>query len=124
MQDLADDAVSGALLSRRLESGRPLELVCHSPAAMLAAKKPDGSNAFAGRRITALSNVEERLNPFGWKAKWYLQDALVSVGIEYSKKLMPLRPYVVVDGNLYTGQNPGFSVPLAEWILAEMPSRP
>lgn len=120
MEDLSVDETSGALLARRLESGRPLALVCHSPAAMLAATKPDGSNVFAGYRITALSNVEERLNPFGWKAKWYLQDALVSAGLDYSKALLPLRPYVVVDRNLYTGQNPASSAALAERVLADM----
>lgn len=119
MEDLAFDPVSGELLRRRVASRRPLALLCHAPAAVLAATNEDGSNAFAGRRMTGLSTVEEKLNPFGWKAQWYLQDALEEAGIEYRKGLLPLRPFVEVDGMLYTGQNPQSAVALAERILAD-----
>lgn len=43
MEDLAVDPVSGELLTRALDSGKPLGVVCHAPAALLAAKRPDGS---------------------------------------------------------------------------------
>jgi putative intracellular protease/amidase len=120
MEDLAVDPVSGALLTRRMASGRPLGLLCHSPAAALAARNADGSWPFAGFRMTGLSNVEERLNTFGWKAPWYLEDRLKESGADYSKAALPLRPYVVVDRNLYTGQNPFSSEKLAERIVADV----
>ena len=120
MEDLAFDPVSGALLTRRLASGRPLALLCHSPAASLAARNEDGSWPFAGYRMTGLSNAEERLNMFGWKASWYLEDPLKENGADYSKALLPLHPYVVVDRNLYTGQNPFSSEQLAERIVADV----
>ncbi|WP_129660566.1 type 1 glutamine amidotransferase domain-containing protein [Rothia halotolerans] len=119
MEDLAFDPVSGALLTRRLASGRPLALLCHAPVAILAAQGEDGANPFAGRRMTGLSNVEERLNAFGWKAKWYLQDALEEAGVAYEKGKLPLRPFVVGDGALYTGQNPQSADALAEKILED-----
>ncbi|MDO4918140.1 type 1 glutamine amidotransferase domain-containing protein [Kocuria sp.] len=120
MEDLAFDPVSGELLRKRLASGKPLALLCHAPVAVLAAANEDGSNPFAGRRMTGLSNTEERLNTFGWKAKWYLQDALTEAGIDYRKGLLPLRPFVEVDGALYTGQNPQSADALAERILADL----
>lgn len=120
MEDLAHDPVSGALLTRRLASGRPLALLCHAPAATLAAHTDDGIWPFAGYRMTGLSNAEERLNTFGWKAPWYLEDRLKENGADYSKALLPLRPYVVVDRNLYTGQNPFSSARLAEQIVADV----
>jgi putative intracellular protease/amidase len=119
MEDLAFDPVSGALLTRRLASGRPLALLCHAPVAVLASKGEDGENPFAGRRMTGLSTVEERLNAFGWKARWYLQDALEEAGVAYEKGKLPLRPFVVVDGALYTGQNPQSADALAERILED-----
>ena len=91
MEYLAYDPVSGALLTRRLASGKPLVLLCHSPAASLAAHNDDGSWPFAGYRTTGLSNAEERLNTFGWKAPWYLEDRLKENGADYSKALLPLR---------------------------------
>lgn len=120
MEDLAVDPVSGALLRERLAANKPLALLCHSPAAVLAAENADGSPSFAGRKMTGLSNREERLNAFGWKAKWMLEDRLKEIGVDYSKGLLPLRPYVVVDGNLYTGQNPQSSKQLAERLVADL----
>lgn len=123
MEDLAFDETSGALLTRRLHSGKPLALLCHAPAAILAARNPDGSSPFAGYRMTGLSNVEERLNSFAWKAKWLLEDKLVEAGVDYQKGLVPLRPYVVVDRNLYTGQNPASADALAERLVADLTTR-
>lgn len=117
MEDLAQDPVSGALLTARLDSGRPLALLCHAPAAILAATRPDGANAFAGRRMTGLSNVEERLNAFAWKAPWLLEDRVKEAGVDYTKSRIPLRPFVVVDDNLYSGQNPQSSRRLAETLV-------
>ncbi|NHN57302.1 type 1 glutamine amidotransferase domain-containing protein [Calidifontibacter sp. DB0510] len=120
MEDLAVDPVSGALLTQRLDSGRPLALLCHAPAAILAAQREDGTNAFAGRRMTGLSNAEERLNPFAWKANWLLEDKVKEAGVDYSKARVPLRPYVVVDGNLYSGQNPQSSHQLATRLVRDL----
>lgn len=119
MEDLAVDEVSGALLTRRLASGRPLALLCHAPAAALAARNPDGSWPFADYRMTGLSNREERLNPFAWKAKWLLEDRLKQAGADYSKGL-PLRPHIVRDRHLWTGQNPQSSHRLATRLIAEL----
>ncbi|MEY9872003.1 putative intracellular protease/amidase [Streptacidiphilus sp. MAP12-33] len=120
MEDLAFDPVSGALLTRVLRSGRPLALLCHAPAAALAATNEDGSWPFAGYRMTGLSNFEERLNSFGWKAAWLLEDRLREYGADYVKGHIPLRPFVVVDRNLYTGQNPASSEQLARRLMADM----
>ncbi|MFI5799197.1 type 1 glutamine amidotransferase domain-containing protein, partial [Streptomyces sp. NPDC051677] len=72
MEDLAVDAVSGRLLIDALASGRPLGVVCHAPAALLAAVREDGANAFAGYRIAAFTNAEEIQAGFGEKAKLVL----------------------------------------------------
>lgn len=124
MEDLANDPTSGALLTHRLASGKPLALLCHAPAAVLAATTPDGSSAFAGYTMTGLSNREERLNRFAWKAKWLLEDKLKEVGVNYSKGLVPLRPHVVVDRNLYSGQNPQSSSQLAHRLVHDLTAAP
>jgi putative intracellular protease/amidase len=120
MEDLAFDKTSGALLANRLASGKPLALLCHAPAAILAAAGPDGTSPFAGYRMTGLSNREELLNRFARKAPWLLEDRLKEAGVDYSKGRLPLRPYVVVDRNLYTGQNPQSSEDLANRLINEV----
>jgi putative intracellular protease/amidase len=122
MEDLAVDADSGRLLTAVLDSGRPLALLCHAPAATLAARREDGTWPFEGYRMTALSNVEERLNPFARKARWLLQDRLIESGAIYRKGRLPLRPFLQVDRNLYTGQNPASSAILAHKLVADQGS--
>ena len=119
MEDLAVDADSGQILTAVLDSGRPLALLCHAPAATLAARRDDGTWPFAGYRMTALSNTEERLNRFARKAKWLLQDRLVESGAIYRKGRLPLRPFMQIDRNLYTGQNPASSTLLAHKLVAD-----
>ncbi|GAA3767068.1 SRPBCC family protein [Micromonospora maritima] len=124
MEDLAVDPVSGALLTRRLRSGRPLALLCHAPAALLAAGDEDGSWPFAGYLMTALSNREELFNRFARKAPWLLEDRLVERGARYVKGRFPLRPHVTVDRSLYTGQNPASSARLARHLIADLAEHP
>ncbi|GGW71822.1 type 1 glutamine amidotransferase domain-containing protein [Streptomyces galilaeus] len=119
MEDLAVDATSGRLLATALESGTPLGVVCHGPAALLAAVKEDGSNAFAGRGIAAFTNAEEMQAGLGDKAKWLLQDRLTEAGVEV-RVGEPWAPHVIVDGNLVTGQNPASSGPLAAELLKKL----
>lgn len=117
MEDLPDNAESGALLTGWLASGKPLALVCHGPAALLATVGPDGASPFAGYRLTGLSNAEERLNGLADRAKWLLQDRLVSdLGADY-RETDPFTPHVEIDRTLHTGQNPVSAVPLAEALV-------
>lgn len=124
MEDLAVDPVSGALLTRALRAGTPLALLCHAPAATLAATGEDGAWPFAGYTMTGLSNREELLNRFARKARWLLEDELVARGARYVRGRVPLRPFVTVDRNLYTGQNPASSARLARRVIADHEARP
>ncbi|MGW8350983.1 type 1 glutamine amidotransferase domain-containing protein [Streptomyces wedmorensis] len=116
MEDLAVDATSGRLLIDALESGKPLAVVCHGPAALLAATRPDGTNAFAGYKVAAFTNAEETQAGLADKAKWLLESRLVEAGVEV-RVGEPWAPNVVVDRNLVTGQNPASSAPLAAEVV-------
>jgi putative intracellular protease/amidase len=103
-------------------SGKPLALLCHAPAATPAAENEDedGSWPFAGYRMSGLSNTEEKFNSFGRKAPWLLEDRLRERGAQYVKARLPLLPFVVVDRNLYSGQNPTSSERLAKRLVADL----
>ncbi|MFF0290760.1 type 1 glutamine amidotransferase domain-containing protein [Streptomyces sp. NPDC005262] len=115
MEDLCVDADAGRLLTEALASGKPLAIVCHAPAAMLATRI-QGVSPFAGYRITAFTNEEENAVGLGPKARWLLEDELVDLGVEFAKGEM-WKPYTVVDRNLFTGQNPASAAVLAERLL-------
>lgn len=119
MEDLAEDPVSGELLTMALRSETPAALLCHAPAAALAARRPDGSWPFAGYRMTGFSNREEAVNRFSRKARWLLQDRLIEKGARYVQGTVPFAPHIVVDRNLYTGQNPASAGKLARRLVAD-----
>ncbi|MEX0172227.1 type 1 glutamine amidotransferase domain-containing protein [Streptomyces sp. LMG1-1-1.1] len=116
MEDLAVDATSGRLLVEALESGKPLAVVCHGPAALLAATRADGGNAFAGYEVAAFTDAEETQAGLADKAKWLLESRLVEAGVRV-RAGEPWAPNVVVDRNLITGQNPASSAPLAAEVV-------
>ncbi|MEU6578671.1 type 1 glutamine amidotransferase domain-containing protein [Streptomyces sp. NPDC046805] len=116
MEDLAVDPTSGKLLIDTLVSGKPLGVVCHAPAALLAAEKEDGTNAFAGYKVAAFTNVEEAQAGFAEKAAWLLETRLAEAGVAVQVG-EPWAPNVVIDRNLITGQNPASSAPLAAEVL-------
>jgi putative intracellular protease/amidase len=117
MEDLAVDPVSGALLTSVLASGRPLGILCHAPAALLAAVDGEGNWPFAGYRMTGFSNAEEELGGLAAKAPWLVEDRLVALGADYTKG-EPWGSHFEVDRNLFTGQNPASSGDLARALIA------
>lgn len=119
MEDLAVSEVSGQLLTAALDSGTRLGVLCHAPAALLTARREDGSWPFAGYRLTGFSNAEERLAGLADKAPWLLEDRLVELGAQYTSG-DAFAPHTVNDRNLYTGQNPASSEKLAREIVAAL----
>ncbi|MBR8744203.1 type 1 glutamine amidotransferase domain-containing protein [Nocardiopsis sp. MG754419] len=117
MEDLAVSPVSGELLASVLDAGTPLGVVCHGPAALLAAERPAGTNIFAGYRVAAFTNAEETQAGLADRARWLLQDRLDRAGIHVVEG-DPWEPNVVIDRTLLTGQNPASSGPLATEMLA------
>ncbi|WP_030998057.1 type 1 glutamine amidotransferase domain-containing protein [Streptomyces sp. NRRL F-5630] len=119
MEDLSHDPDSAALLTRALSSGRPLALVCHGPAALLATADAEGNSPFAGYRLTAFTNAEETQSGFASRAPWLLQDRLTALGADVLEG-EAWAPKTVSDRTLHTGQNPASAGPLAEVVLREL----
>lgn len=119
MQDLAVNATSGELLTTALASDKPLGIVCHGPAAILATEGERGSSPFSGRTLTGFSNAEERAGGLADRAKWLLEDRLRALGADVQVG-EPFAPNVLVDDNLITGQNPASAEPLAQELVKQL----
>ena len=91
--------------------------VCLGPAGLLAGRRGDGTWLFAGRRLTAFTNEEERQAGLADRAKWLLETRLRQEGADFEEG-QPWSSHVVVDGRLVTGQNPASSKQTAERTLA------
>ncbi|MBM0226692.1 type 1 glutamine amidotransferase domain-containing protein [Micromonospora sp. ATA51] len=116
MADLAFDADAGRLLTAQLESGNPLAIVCHAPAAMLATRI-HGVSPFKGYKVTGFTNEEEEAVGLASRATWLLEtDLKEKVGVQFSRG--PIwEPYMVEDRNLVTGQNPHSAAVLGNRLL-------
>jgi putative intracellular protease/amidase len=116
MTDLAFDPHTGRALAAANSAGTVIAPFCHGPAALLAAKAEDGTNVFAGRRVTAFTNEEERTGGTGEKTPWWVESALRDAGLEV-ETAPAWSDHVVVDGNLISGQNPQSSASVAREVL-------
>jgi putative intracellular protease/amidase len=120
MEDLAVSVRFGELVREFADAGKRVAAVCHGPAGLLPAVSEDGSWLFAGYKLTGFSNTEEEQVGYADKADWLLEDRLIARGGRYLKSANPWEELVVVDRNLYTGQNPASSGPLARRLVADV----
>jgi putative intracellular protease/amidase len=123
MQDLADDPSIGAIFSALIDDPtKVVAAVCHGVGALLPALRADGAWAFAGRRITGFTDEEETGLGFGDKAPWLLESRLRAAGADFDGG-PAFGPWVVVDGNIVTGQNPASAEPSAVAVVKELSNR-
>ena len=115
--DLAHDQILHGMLTRHDAAGKLIAAVCHGPAALVHARRADGSPLFAGRRATGFTNTEERLAGLHDKVPFLLEDAMKAAGADFHSAMLPLLSHLEQDGNLLTGQNPRSSEAIAEALV-------
>ncbi len=108
MEDLVESVALGRLLVEAVDAGRVVTAVAHGVAGLVPAVRGDGTWAFAGRRMTVFTDVEEELGGLGPAAAWLLERMVDDLGAILDTGL-PWAPHVIVDRGLVTGQNPGSS---------------
>lgn len=100
-----------------LDFGRPIGAICHGPAALLAAKREDGSASFAGYRLTGFTDQEEEQTGLAANMSFLLQDELEAMGAHFVPGA-PFEPHIENDRVLHTGQNTESSSLIAASMLA------
>lgn len=107
----------GALTARFYESGRVVSAVCHGPAGLLNVPLSSGEPLVEGKDVTGFSSPEEEAAQRDDAVPFSLQDELKNLGANYSMADKPFATYVVEDGRLITGQNPGSARAVAEAVV-------
>jgi putative intracellular protease/amidase len=120
--DLASSPVVADVLSRTYASGGVVAAVCHGPAALVNARKPDGSPLVAGHRVTGFSNEEEQAVGLTEVVPFLLESRLAELGGRY-EHAGKWQSFAVRDGQLVTGQNPASSRATAQETLAAIAAR-
>jgi putative intracellular protease/amidase len=122
MEDLASSDELGRLVLTMLDDDKVVAAVCHGPAALLSAMRPDGTWAFAGRKLAGFTNDEETQAGLADKAPWLLEDRMREAGGELEGG-PAWQPFSVVDDNVVTGQNPASSGEVAEKAVEALNAR-
>src|SRR5271156_203176 len=112
MWDLAESAVSIALIESFYNSGKPVALVCHSPG-VLRHVTYQGVPIVRGKRVTGFTNGEEEGVKLTHVVPFLVEDELKRLGAIF-EKVANWQPFSVVDGRLVTGQNPASSTSAAQ----------
>jgi putative intracellular protease/amidase len=120
--DLADDALSIALIEAMLAAGKPVAAVCHAPGVLRHVKAANGESMVKGRLVTGFANSEERAAGLDEVVPFMVEDMLVAQGGRYSKA-DDWQPHVVADRDLITGQNPASSAPAALALMERLRER-
>jgi len=116
--DLAEDRHSIALIESFIEAGKPVALVCHAPG-VLRHVKADGRPLVEGKRVTGFTNSEEAGVGLTEVVPFLVEDELKAKGGLFSSG-PDWQSYVVRDGLLITGQNPGSSLETAQRLMAAL----
>ena len=114
--DLANDADSIALIEAFAKADKPTGFVCHAPGVLKSVNGPDGKPLVEGRKVTGFTNSEEEAVGLTDVVPFLVENVLIANGGDYSKG-PDWGSYVLTDGQLVTGQNPGSSRAAAEALL-------
>ena len=117
--DLAESPVSIQLIEAFLAAGKPAALVCHAPGVLRHVKKPDGTPLVQGKKVAGFTNSEEEAVGLTHVVPFLVEDMLIANGGLYSKGA-DWSSYVVRDGLLITGQNPGSSAEAATVLIDQL----
>jgi len=120
--DLVEDKNSVALIESFIAASKPVGLVCHAPGVLRDVKAPDGRPLVAGKQVTGFANTEEDGVGLTEVVPFLVEDMLIARGGTYSKG-PDWGSYVVADGLLITGQNPGSSAEAAQVLLSQIAAR-
>ena len=117
--DLAEDRHSIALIEAFIAANKPVALVCHAPGVLRHVKSADGRPLVAGKKVSGFTNTEEEGVGLTDVVPFLVEDELKKLGGVYSQG-PDWGSYVVQDGLLITGQNPGSSQAAAALLLQQI----
>lgn len=122
MTDMVTNPLVKTIIKTVYESGRVVGAVCHGPVALLNVTLSNGKNLLEGKNINSFTEAEENIDKhiLGDVIPFMLDAELKKQGAKFSNTT-PFDPYVIVDGNLVTGQNPSSAAGVAKEMMIRIP---
>ena len=116
MWDLPADAGVTRAVEAAYAAGKLVAAVCHGPAGLVSAKKPNGEPLVQGLKVNAFTNDEEDAVGLSGVVPFALETRLRELGGRF-EHAANWQPHAVRDGQLITGQNPMSSGKVAQLLL-------
>ncbi len=104
--DLAGDSYTINMIETFYRQQKPLAFVCHSPAILRDAKKPNREPLVKGLRVTGFMNSEDEELDLTRHLLFSVEDMLKERGAHYKGTRENWTAHIEIDGTLITGQNP------------------
>lgn len=118
--DLASDSFAIRMIEEMIEANTPVAMVCHAPAILRDAKKPNGEPLVRGKDVTGFTDAEDTELDLSRHLLFSLETALVGNGANFKRSDANWNPNVVEDGALITGQNPASAASIAEALARRL----
>lgn len=119
MFDFPDNKTLGPLLSDFYKQDKIIATVCHGPACLVGAIKPDGSPLVEGKTVACFTNNEEDAVGLTDAMPFLLETRLQELGADVVRKEL-WADHIEVDGQLITGQNPQSCRSITAAVLEHM----
>ncbi|HTZ80502.1 MAG TPA: type 1 glutamine amidotransferase domain-containing protein [Stellaceae bacterium] len=116
--DLASNSLAIKLIEDMIGTETPVAMVCHAPAILRDARKPNGEPLVKGRKVTGFTDAEDEELDLSRHLLFSLEKMLIGNGGDFIRSGKNWNANVVEDGALITGQNPASAHPIAE-VLAD-----
>jgi putative intracellular protease/amidase len=118
---------AAAVVEAFFAAGKPIAAVCHGPAGLVGARRPDGLPLVTGLRVNAFTDAEERLAELETVVPFLLEQRLRELGARF-EAAAPWQPHVTEDTaitgtRLITGQNPASSLGVARALWNALAKR-
>lgn len=119
MWDFAQSDRLGEVIGKAHAVGAVIGAVCHGPAGLLNARRPDGRPLVAGLRVNSFTNAEEEAVGLTKTVPYLLESKLRELGARFESS-GNFQPHSITDGRLVTGQNPQSAAKVAEALVRAM----
>jgi len=119
MFDLPDNPDLARLLGEFFVAGKLIAAVCHGPAGLLGATRPDGSPLVRGVALTSYTASEEVAAGLDTEVPFVLEERLRDLGATFIAR-ENRADHIERDGQFLTGQNPASSASIAAAIAAAL----
>ena len=119
--DLASDSKVIRSIENWVAAKTPVAMVCHAPAILRDAKKPNGEPLVKGRDVTGFTDAEDEELDLSRHLLFSLERALTNNGANFRRSNQNWSPNIVQDDSLLTGQNPASAGPLADALVTRLP---